>query len=289
VVASLRPQHPPTPSNPPDPLHPPIIALLTDFGTADGYVGVMKGVALGICPLARLIDLTHEVPPQDVRTGAWLLATAWRAFPAGTIFLGVVDPGVGTSRRPIALAAGGRTFVGPDNGLFSFVLADAPAERAVVLDNPAYHRPEASSTFHGRDVFAPCAAHLAAGTPLASLGSPLDPAELVALPLPRPAWEGTTLRARVLHVDRFGNLITDVGPELAGRVLGAPGTVATVGGVAIAARAATFGAGPEGAPFLLRDSSGHLAVAVRDGSAAALLRVGRDAPVTITGLLADRG
>lgn len=265
----------------------PLLALLTDFGLADGYAGVMKGVALGIAPDVRLVDLTHDVPPQDVRAGAWVLATSWRYFPAGTIFLAVVDPGVGTSRRPVALEAGGRFFVGPDNGLFGYVLAEAPAARAVALDNPAYHRPDPagpSATFHGRDIFAPCAAHLAAGVPLEALGTPLDPATLAALPLPRPTWEGDMLRAHVLHVDRFGNLITDVGPALADRVLAAPETAARIVGRAIAARARTFGEGPVREPFLLRDSSGHLAIAVRNGSAAALLGAGRDDDLLITGL-----
>jgi S-adenosyl-L-methionine hydrolase (adenosine-forming) len=265
----------------------PILALLTDFGLADGYVGVMKGVALGIAPGLQLVDLSHDLPPQGIRAGAWVLATSWRYFPAGTIFLAVVDPGVGTSRRPVAIAVGEHYFVGPDNGLFGYVLAEAPAVRAVVLDNAAYYRPDPdglSATFHGRDIFAPCAAHLAAGVSLEALGTPLDPATLAALPLPRPFWDGDVLRAHILHVDRFGNLIMDVGPALADRILAAPGASAWIIGRTITARARTFGEGPEGEPFLLRDSSGHLAVAVRDGSAAALLGAGRDDDVTITGL-----
>jgi S-adenosylmethionine hydrolase len=263
---------------------PPLIALLSDFGLADGYVGVLKGVILGIAPGTQLVDLTHDVPPQDVRTAAWILVTAWRSFPIGAIFLCVVDPGVGTARRPLAIAAGERVFVGPDNGLFSYVLAAAPAERAVILDNPAYHAPQPSATFHGRDIFAPCAAHLAAGISLSALGAPLDPALLVSLPLPTPSWAGDRLIAHVLHIDRFGNLITDIGPALAERVLTAQGVTARMAGRAISARAATFADGPSRAPCLLRDSSGYLAIAVRDGSAAALLGAGRDAAIEITGL-----
>jgi S-adenosyl-L-methionine hydrolase (adenosine-forming) len=263
---------------------PPLIALLSDFGLADGYVGVLKGVILGIAPGTQLVDLTHDVPPGDVRTAAWILATAWRSFPVGAIFLCVVDPGVGTARRPLALAAGERVFVGPDNGLFSYVLAAAPAARAVTLDNPAYHAPQPSATFHGRDIFAPCAAHLAAGTPLSALGVPLDPAQLVSLPLPTPTCAGDELIAHVLHVDRFGNLITDIGPALAQRVLTAPDVIARIAGRTISARAATFADGPPREPFLLRDSSGHLAIAVRDGSAAALLGAGRDAAIEIVRL-----
>lgn len=265
----------------------PLLALLTDFGLADGYVGVMKGVALGIHLNLQIVDVTHDVPPQDIRTGAWILATAWRFFPPGTVFLAVVDPGVGTSRHPVAIEAGERFFVGPDNGIFSFVLAEAPATRSFALDNPTYHRPDPagpSATFHGRDVFAPCAAHLAAGVPLEALGSPVPPATLAALPLPRLAWDGDLLRAHVLHVDRFGNLITDVGPALADSILKAPPTAVLLGGYRVVSRAKTFGEGPVGEPFLLRDSSGHLAIAVQDGSAAALLGASRDDEVLIRGL-----
>src|SRR5215469_8053518 len=138
----------------------PVIALLTDFGLEDGYPGIMKGVMLGIAPEARFTDITHLVPEQDVATGAWILHTAWRYFPTGTIFLSVVDPGVGTGRKPIALCADERYFVGPDNGLFSYVLSTARSVTAVQLDRAGYHLPSPSHTFAGRDIFAPCAAHL---------------------------------------------------------------------------------------------------------------------------------
>ncbi len=157
-----------------------IVAILTDFGTADGYVGVMKGVILGIARTAQLVDITQEIPPRDVATGAWVLHTSWRTFPAGTIFLCVVDPGVGSARLPIALQAGGAYFVGPDNGLFTYVLRDAPPSEVVVLDNPRYQFPARSATFHGRDIFAPAAGHLAAGIPLDQLGTPLSPDKLVS-------------------------------------------------------------------------------------------------------------
>jgi S-adenosyl-L-methionine hydrolase (adenosine-forming) len=264
----------------------PIIALLSDFGLVDGYVGVLKGVLLGIAPRAQLVDVTHDVPPQDIRTGAWLLSTAWRYFPTGTIFLCIVDPGVGTARRPLALRADERLFVGPDNGLFSLVLATTTTTtaEAVQLDNPAFHLPEPSATFHGRDIFAPCAAHLASGIPLEALGAPLDPASCVSLALPQPSWHGVALVAHVLHIDRFGNLITTLDPVLTSAVLGAATATTRIADHSITARAATFSDGPEGAPFMLRDSSGHLAIAVRNGSAASVLGVGRDAEMTIIGL-----
>lgn len=264
---------------------PRIVALLTDFGLADGYVGVMKGVILGIAPGVQLVDLTHDVPPQDVPTGAWLLSTAWQSFPAETVFVAVVDPGVGTARHPVAVFAGGRYFVGPDNGIFSDVLAASSAGRAVILDDAAYYAtPRPSATFHGRDIFAACAAHLVAGVPLEALGSPIAPAKLVRLPARQPGWEGGRLVAHVLYVDHFGNVITDVGPDLTDRLLAEPKATLVAGSRSIVERAVTFGGGPESEPFLLRDSSGHLAIAVRNGSAASALGIGAGAVLEIAGL-----
>jgi S-adenosylmethionine hydrolase len=262
----------------------PLIALLTDFGTADGYVGVMKGVVLGIVPRMPLVDISHEVPPQDIAAGAWVLSTSWRFFPSASIFLCVVDPGVGGARRAIALRAGAHLFVGPDNGLFSYVLDRVPGEAAVVLDNPRYQLPAPSATFHGRDIFAPGAAHLAAGVPLASLGTPLEPATLVRLPSPRSVWHGASLHAQVLHVDVFGNLITSVPPELTSTVLAEPQTLLRIAGQTISARGSTFADGPSARPFMLRDSSGHLAIAIREASAASALGARRGDLIVIDGL-----
>lgn len=267
----------------------PLVALLTDFGTRDGYVGVMKGVMLGIASDVRLVDLTHEIPPQDVRAGAWVLHTSWRAFPQGSVFLCVVDPGVGTDRRPVALRAGGQLFVGPDNGLFSYVLAEAPAERAVVLDRPLYHLPAPSATFHGRDIFAPCAAHLARGILLDVVGTPVAVESLVRFPLPQPEWRGDALVGHVLHVDTFGNLITDFAPARTDAILAMPDVSLRIAGEMITERCRTFGEGPQGRTFALRDSSGHLAIAMRDGSAAVLLGAGVGDEVTIAGMSRDVG
>src|SRR6266851_3337280 len=152
--------------------HPrPVIALLTDFGTGDGDVGVMKGVIAGITPDVHIIDITHDVAPQNIASGAWILAAAYRYFPNNTAFVCVVDPGVGSVRHAIAVHAGDWYFVGPDNGLFSFLLADQTVHMAVSLDNPAYHLPQVSTTFHGRDIFAPVSAHIAHGVSLRELGT----------------------------------------------------------------------------------------------------------------------
>ena len=254
----------------------PAIALLTDFGLRDGYPGVMKGVILGIAPGTSLVDLTHEVPPQDIRTGAWVLHTAWRSFPEGSVFLCVVDPGVGSARRPIALRTGGRFFIGPDNGLFSYPLADAEApgaasDQAVILDNPRYFPPAPSRTFHGRDIFAPAAGWLAAGVPFEELGQALATDSLTRFAPLRPEWRTNTLVAHVVHIDHFGNIVTDVNGPWAQAVFTAPAPILTIAGRRITARARAFAEGSESALFLYLDSSGYLAIAQRNGSAAAAL------------------
>lgn len=279
-----------TESSPATTVSPPVIAMLTDFDTADGYPGMMKGVILGIAPRTQIVDITHDIPPHDIATGAWVLQTAWRYFPTGTIFLCVVDPGVGSARRPIALQYGEQTFVGPDNGLFSYQLADADDQQrtspvqVVALDNSRYHLPQASATFHGRDIFAPSAAHLACGVSLASLGTPLDPASLVSIAPPRPTWQGETLVGHILHIDHFGNLITDLGPMLTNAALSSPSLTLHLSKHTLTARAHTFASGPEDAPFMLRDSSGHLAIAIRNGSAATLLNATRGDELRLAGI-----
>lgn len=184
----------------------PIVALLTDFGTSDPYVGVMKGVILRQCPNAQLIDLTHAVAPQHVRQASYLLGTAFRHFPPHTVFLAVVDPGVGTSRRAVAIRTDHGCYVGPDNGLFTDVLRATQIIEAVALTTP----PDASQTFHGRDVFAPAAAALANGTALSSLGTPINAVQ--RLDHISPAVTESSLRGEIIHIDHFGNLITSVGP-----------------------------------------------------------------------------
>lgn len=266
----------------------PLIALLTDFGASDGYPGVMKGVMLGIAPATPLVDLTHEIAPQDVRAGAWALHTAWRYFPEGSVFLCVVDPGVGSARRAIALQAGGRIFVGPDNGLFSYILADIPDGRAVILANPRYFAARPSDTFHGRDIFAPAAAWLAAGVAFEELGPALPVESLVRLNLPQPEWRQNVLLAHVVHIDHFGNILTDIQGPWIQAIFSAPEVRLAIGGQVITARARAFAEGPEGELFLYLDSSGYLALARRNGSAQAALGLPtaslNDATLTITGI-----
>src|ERR1041385_4170450 len=178
----------------------PIIALLTDFGTRDHYAGTMKGVALGICPDAALVDITHDIPAHDVLTGALELAASYKYFPSGTIFLVVVDPGVGSTRRGIAAEAGDYKFVAPDNGVLTAVADEHPLKRVVELSERRYARPTVSRTFEGRDRFAPAAAWLAKGIELSALGRPAR--AIHRLDIPQAKAEGSTIEGQILRVDR---------------------------------------------------------------------------------------
>src|SRR5918999_2718076 len=186
----------------------PVVALLTDFGTRDHYAGTMKAVILGICPDVTLVDITHDIPPHDVMTAALELAASYKYFPSGTIFLVVVDPGVGSARRGIAADTGEFRFVAPDNGVLTAVLKETPAKRVVELTERRYARPTVSRTFEGRDRFAPAAAWLAKGVDLSTLGRSAGTIQQLAIPLPQ--IDGDLLAGEVLRVDRFGNLVTNI-------------------------------------------------------------------------------
>ena len=241
----------------------PLITLLTDFGTSDSYVAEIKGVLLGRCPSAALVDITHAVPPGDVRAGAYLLGRAWPRFPEGTIHLAVVDPGVGTTRAALALRAHGHVFVGPDNGLFTSVLRGAEVE-IVSLPTPV----GASPTFHGRDLFAPAAASLACGAPLPSLGEPFAglPARLT---WKEPHYEGKAVIGEIVYVDRFGTLVTNLTTEVV-----PPYAVLEVEDLEIGPLRRTFGDVPTGGLLAYVGSGGAVEIAVRDGSAARRLGLG---------------
>lgn len=257
------------------------IFFLTDFGLADTYVGVVKAVILGIAPDAQIVDLTHDVPAQDIRAGAFALMTAAPYLPADAVVLAVVDPGVGTARRPIAVQVGGRTFVGPDNGLLSWV-ADARggSGEIVVLDQPRFWLPTVSATFHGRDLFGPVAAHLARGVPLAELGSPGGAIQTIPFPAARHDQDvhGRTVAVygEVVHVDRYGNLITSLtATDLPSN------PVFRVAGQQVDGLAPHFQPGTDGLIALI-GSSGLLEIAVPNGNAARVLGVGVGEPVTVT-------
>lgn len=257
-----------------------VITLLTDFGTQDGYPGVMKGVIWSIVPHVQIADLTHDIPPQDILQGALALARTVPYFPAGTIHVAVVDPGVGTPRRPLAARLGDHYYVCPDNGLLTFLLARAESERAsmrfVHLNREEYWLAEVSRSFHGRDVFAPVAAHLANGVPLALLGAPVsDP---VRLPIPAPQRTGYGWRAQVIHIDRFGNLATSLSNEQAGAQ---PIGAVRIGGVEIRGLSRAYGDRLPGELVALYDSSGFLSVAVVNGDAAQRLQARPGDPVDV--------
>jgi S-adenosyl-L-methionine hydrolase (adenosine-forming) len=225
-----------------------LVTLLTDFGRSDSYVGVMKGVIYGICPQAIVVDLTHDVRPQDVAGGRFQLGMAVPYFPPGTIHVAVVDPGVGTGRRSIAIETDRSWLVGPDNGLL--VLADE-IRSAVVLDRPEFWRSAiASGTFHGRDVFAPVAAHLLDGVPLAALGTAIDPAGLVRL---------TAIPNSIQAIDHFGNGITNI----LGTALGLQVRVRNQ----VLRSVQTYGEAEEGEAIALVGSHGFIEIAVNGGDA----------------------
>ena len=242
----------------------PVITLLTDFGTADGYVGEMKGVLLTRVPEATLVDITHDIQPQDVEAGRLTLARVWRRFPPGTVHLVVIDPGVGTERGALAVRSDERLLVGPDNGVLSPALLVA-GSCAVELETP----PNASTTFHGRDVFAPAAAALALGKPLDALGAVMSRPVIRRTPEPRRIGDGV-LAGVVISIDRFGNAITNL--------IGLRAGVVEVAGVALAVRK-TYGDVATGSPLALVGSSGFIEVAVRDGSAARELSLTRGSAV----------
>ena len=257
----------------------PIIALLTDFGTRDHYAGTMKGVVLGVCPDATLVDISHEVPPHDVLTGALELAASFRYFPAGTIFLVVVDPGVGSSRRGLAVDAGDYKFVAPDNGVLTMALEEAAARKIVELTERRYARPTVSRTFEGRDRFAPAAAWLAKGIELSALGRPAG--AIHQLDVPRPSTAAGVLSGEVLRVDRFGNLITNVDRRTFDTLVQGGAIEVRVGAHAIPRVVSTYADAAAGEVCALFGSSDHLEIAANGASAASALGAGRGAAVHI--------
>lgn len=258
-----------------------IVTLTTDFGLRDGYVAALKGAILQAAPGACLVDVSHEIAPQDVMEAAFVLAQAAPHFPPGTVHLAVVDPGVGTERRAVAAAlADGTRFVGPDNGLLALLAGpEGPAE-AVQLDRPgAWREPEPSRTFHGRDVFGPVAGKLAAGAALADVGSPAH--DLTPLLWPLPIVDAQGITGMVLHVDRYGNALTNITRDVvAGADVGRQARVILRSAI-LRGLAPTYGAVAPGEPLALFGSDGRLEVAVRDGNAARLLSITRGDSVTL--------
>jgi len=263
----------------------PLITLTTDFGLGDNYVGAVKGAILSICPDAEIVDITHLVGPQDIAHGVYLTSTAWPYFPSEAIHVAVVDPGVGTDRRAILISSPRSTFIGPDNGVLSAALplharprspgpvALPEGYRAFELSETSYYRATPSHTFHARDIFGPVAAHVAAGTEVEAVGRSL--AEVVALPMTGATREGTEIRGHVIHVDTFGNLVSDVPAQM----LDVEHLTIAIGSRSVPGLGRTYGEHDQ--LFALITSDGWLALAQPNGSAATTLSVGRGEPLLV--------
>src|SRR2546423_5781830 len=258
----------------------PVIALLTDFGTEDHYAGTMKGVILGICPDATLVDITHDIPAHDVMAGALEIAAAYKFFPAGTIFVAVVDPGVGSARRGFAADTGDYRFVAPDNGVLTQVFRETPAKKIVELTERRYARPTVSRTVEGRDRFAPAAAWLAKGIQLSALGRPVTEIQRLDIPIPEVSADG--ISGTVLRVDRFGNLVTNIDRKTIERFAQSSAIEIDAGGHRIERLVATYAELPADGVGALFGSTDHLELAAPSSSAAERLGLERGTAVAIT-------
>jgi S-adenosylmethionine hydrolase len=256
---------------------PTIITLTTDFGLADPFVGIMKGVILGIAPGAQIIDVSHDIRSYDILEAAFIIDSSYRYFPAGTIHVIVVDPGVGSARRPMAAAAKEHIFVAPDNGVLSCILdgdAMTPAPSAYWIKNQSLFLNAVSKTFHGRDIFAPVAAHLALGASIDSVGPRIVDFVKRALPKPRP--QGNKLVGTALRIDKFGNIITNLKRSHLGKDF-----VIRVAGLSITRFCATFSEAEPGEFFALEGSTGYIELALNQASAANRLNVSLGAEIEL--------
>jgi hypothetical protein len=259
-----------------------LVTLLTDFGTADYFVGALKGALLSVNPRAQVVDITHEIPPQDIEAGAFTLLAAFEAFPAGTVHVAVVDPGVGSARRPVVVEGGGQLFVGPDNGLFGHVYERVEPFRVFHVTNEKYFRTRLSETFHGRDVFAPVAGALSGGVSARELGPEVS--DFVCLPLARPVRDASgALVAAIIHVDRFGNCVTNITRRDLSEEEIARGARLVVGDREIRSFRRFFAeeADAPGEPFAVWGSAGFLELAVFRDSAARVLGAARGQKIKV--------
>lgn len=259
-----------------------LITLLTDFGDRDSFVASMKGVILNINPQARIVDLSHKVAPQQIEEAAYLLKTSYRYFPEGTVHVAVVDPGVGSTRRPLLVTTSRYFFVAPDNGLLSNIFQEELSVEVRQIENRQYRLDSEGATFDGRDLFAPAAAWLTRGQPPGSFGRLIR--DFVRLPAGEPAWEGSKLAGRIVYVDHFGNLISNLTPlhvkEVQGKTRKSEVTI-RLAGITIEGLTSCYADGARDAPRALINSNGQVEVFVKEGSAAELLKVGRGESIQI--------
>jgi S-adenosylmethionine hydrolase len=244
----------------------PIITLSTDFGWEDGYIGVMKGVILTINPDCRIVDLAHHIPPHDVMEAAFVLGQTYSFFPPGTIHVAVVDPGVGGARKPLVVEAGDYLFVGPDNGCFTLVLKQEKEVRAYELAEERFRLPRVSQTFHGRDIFAPAAAHLSLGIAPEEMGPAVDIHELTTIAIPKPVLDEKGILGEVIRVDHFGNLITNISQEALG-AFAPDGTIELeIKGEKIKGLKSSYEEGGAGEIIALWGSAGFIEIALKQGN-----------------------
>jgi len=259
----------------------PVIALTTDFGTQDHYVACMKGAILQINPKATIVDVTHDIPPHGIIQAAFVLRQVWPWFPAGTVHVVVVDPGVGTGRRILVGRYSDRCIVAPDNGVMSIIHRDAQLQELRVVENRRFFATSLSTTFHGRDIMAPVGAHISNGVRLSDLGAPTDHLEVLDLPRPRIGADGS-LSGEVLYVDRFGNLITCISIADLNALAGRRGRLSVrLGEREIGPIRSTYGEAEPGQPVALVGSTQMLEIAVNRGSAAQMFEAGVATPVTV--------
>jgi S-adenosylmethionine hydrolase len=257
----------------------PIITLLTDFGLKDAYVASMKGVILKINPKCTLVDITHQVNPHDIQEAAFTLANAYSTYPKGTIHLAVVDPGVGGSRKPILFVTNNYFFVGPDNGLFTLALKDERVIKAVFLKNRKFFLSKVSSTFHGRDIFAPVAARLSLGLKPELLGPALR--SWSAISLPKPLRKQGKLVGKVIHIDSFGNLVSNIDEKELRRFSKSRSFFIRIGKRTLVGLKKGYWEGNRDQPIALLGSGGFLEISIREGNAQKLLKVRRGNPIQI--------
>lgn len=258
---------------------PGIITLMTDFGTSDHYVGVMKGVILNINPEVQIVDITHAIPPQDIHGAAFLIDSTYRYFPTGTIHVAVVDPGVGSERRAVVCQTETAYFVCPDNGILTHILDNEKHVHAVAVENSAYFLPQVSNTFHGRDIFAPIAAHLSHGVSISKLGSPI--AQPIQLPIPKPQVTDKAIIGQVIWIDCFGNLVTDISQEILESLEEQNSIVICGGSARIDHLNCSYAESAVGEALAIVGSFNRLEISINQGNAAQVLGLKRGDRITI--------